>query len=110
MENLPAAESNMHVDHDFLNDVEVEIRRALNNVEELMQSSPEMIKDRDESWKNAFDQMSAHLANWEKKLGELTRETAAVENDLNQQETILRKWFGALKATRSRLTAASSRE
>jgi hypothetical protein len=110
MEILPTAESNMHVDHDFLDIVEAEIRRALNNVEELMQNSPEMIKEREETWKDAFDQMSAHLAKWEKKLGELTQETAAVEYDLNQQEAILRKWFGALDATHSRLKAASSRQ
>ena len=57
----------------------------------------------DPSWQGAFASMSANLADWHGRLAELTRQTAAVESELNEQETALREWFQALGLTSTQL-------
>jgi hypothetical protein len=107
MESPPIAEPRIALDHAFLNTVEDDIARALQRTAELDAGVEHLVVESGSTWKSGFDQLSASLTNWEKRLGELTRQTAAVEAELLEQENALRTWFLALEAANSNLARIS---
>jgi len=103
MDNQVVAEAGRQIDHEFLDAVEVELALALQRTKEMEEGLDAARLSTDPSWQGAFASMSANLADWHGRLGELTRHTAAVESELNEQEHALREWFQALGLTSSQL-------
>jgi hypothetical protein len=108
MENQTLAEPKTNIDNVFLDAVEVEIALALKRTTDLEVGLDSSSFEPDPAWKDAFVTMSANLANWHNRLAELSRQTAAVESELNEQEHALREWFQALGPTSSRLAEAAT--
>ncbi len=97
------------VDYEFLNDVEAEIRRALERAVALEAGLASLSTSADNSWQQPFSQMSESLTGWQSRLADLTRQTAALESDLSDQEQAMRGWFQALGITSERLEEMSKR-
>lgn len=104
METAVAAESPA-VDHQFLDTVEQEIQRFLARNAELEAGLEHLVIESNFSWKDSFDRLGSSLTRWEKHLEDLSRQTAAVELELQRQESALRDWFAAMGTTRARLSA-----
>ncbi len=95
------------IDHAFLDAVELEIGQALQRAAELEANLESLTQAQDTAWQDTFVRMNLHLASWEDRLGELTRQTTVVEQELNEQENVMRGWFTALGVTNARLTEAA---
>jgi hypothetical protein len=96
------------IDHQFLDTVEQEISRALALTAELEAGLEHLVIESNPSWMDSFDRLSSSLTRWEKRLEDLSRQTTAVEVELQRQESALRDWFAAMGATRSRLSALAA--
>ncbi|MCE9534017.1 MAG: hypothetical protein K8T89_23275 [Planctomycetes bacterium] len=94
---------NQNVDRAFLDAIDVEIARALEQAGHLEAGLDAFFPEPDSAWQDSFDTMSRNLSVWRDRLEELTRQTAAVETELNDQEHSLRDWFHSLGTTRIRL-------
>jgi chromosome segregation ATPase len=108
MDNLPAAEPRVQVDHSLLDAVEREIQRALERASALEADMDEFTAQSNPSWENAFDGITSSLSGWEKHLGDLSRHTAAIEAELQQRESALREWFQIMGATNDELSKISA--
>jgi len=110
MERSTKTEMHPPLDRQFLDTVSQEIERALARSAELEAGLEHLVIESDFSWKSAFDRLGSSLSRWEKWLDDLSRQTAAVEVELQRQESALRDWFAAMGTTRARLAslAASS--
>jgi len=110
MDNQALVEPARQIDHNFLDAVEAELALALQRTREMEAGLDASRLSADPSWQGAFASMSANLADWHSRLAELTRQTAAVESELNEQEQALREWFQALGLTSSQLAENVSPE
>jgi hypothetical protein len=108
MDNQALAEPGRQINHDFLDAVEAELALALQRTREMEAGLDASRLSTDPSWQGAFASMSANLADWHGRLAELTRQTAAVESELNEQEQALREWFQALGLTSTQLAESAS--
>ncbi len=107
MDNPTLTEPKVEIDFAFLDAVEIEIASALKRTTELEEGLSTSSLEAESNWRDAFASMSANLAQWHERLGELSRQTAVVESELNEQEQALREWFGALGPTSSKLAEAA---
>jgi chromosome segregation ATPase len=105
MGNPASLESPPAIDHRFLDTVEQEIQQALARSAELEAGLEHLVIESNSNWQDSFEQLSSSLTRWEKRLDDLSKQTAAVEVELQRQESALREWFAAMGATRSRLSA-----
>jgi hypothetical protein len=108
MDTPISTEPEHQVDYDFLGAVEAELALALQRTREMEDALDASRLPADPSWQGAFASMSANLADWHSRLAELTRQTAAVESELNEQEQALREWFHMLGLTSSQLAENAS--
>ncbi len=94
---------NQTLDHAFFERVEAEIAQALEQTAALEVDIEAFPAEKGEGWRAAFASMSTQFAGWHQRLGELTRQTATVEAELGEQETMMRHWFQSLGLASERL-------
>jgi len=90
------------IDYAFLDTVEAEIKAALEQVATLESGFETQAHNPDHGWRHSFSAMSRHLDSWSEQLGDLTRKTAAVEQELHEQEQAMREWFQSIEGARSK--------
>jgi hypothetical protein len=105
MERFVKTDGPPQLDHQFLDTVTQEIEQALVRSAELEAGLESLVIESDFSWKDSFDRLGSSLTRWEERLKDLSRQTAAVEVELQRQESALRDWFAAMGSTRARLAA-----
>jgi hypothetical protein len=96
------------IDHEFLDAVGTEIARALERATELEAGLGEFADAPEGGRRESLERMSACLADWERRLAELTRQTAVAESELYEQEAALREWFDLLGPTSEQLSKAAA--
>jgi len=100
-----ANQPQMQIDHGFLKSVELEITRALQEIDVLdrgFQPAPQKAGD------DSFNRLTANLAGWESRLAEMTARTSAVEAELSEQESALRSWFQVMGLAAVKLAEATN--
>lgn len=107
MNNQLQVETRGSIDRGFLDAVEIEIARALQETIDLEAGLAEMTSG-DSARRDSFVTFTENLATWHERLGNLTRHTATVEAELNDQERAMRSWFESLGLTTTRLVQASA--
>lgn len=95
------------IDYAFLDQVEAEIVRSLEQATQLESGLAELQPRAPVDWLGAFDRLNANLANWENKLAELSQQAAATDADLTDQHEAVRAWMQSMADTSARLAQAS---
>ncbi len=90
------------IDHAFLDAVDAEIASALEQVATLESGLETLAHEPDAGWRDSFSAMSRHLDSWSEQLGDLTRKTAAVEQELHEKEQAMREWFQSIEGARAK--------
>lgn len=102
---MDSAAKTPSLDHAFLEAVEADLARALEQVEQFAEPSETTVSAPDYSWQNSLTRLSDNLAAWQTRLGELSRQTTEVEGNLSAQEKAIREWFRALGKTSEQMAS-----